>query len=171
MPRCNQKQQPRQISNKRATLMPTTRSRRKKNNEAPVTAQPKQIQQHYSSNKKNKPFICNYYGCKKSFARKYHLKRHKGAHYTVKPFACSLCHKRFTRKDNRDRHMVNSCLKNRRRLCTIYSCMKCHKDFNRKDNRDRHCGNCNQCNDWIYKDPSVPPGKDPSLSPVLDDCF
>ncbi|KAI9294009.1 hypothetical protein K502DRAFT_281648, partial [Neoconidiobolus thromboides FSU 785] len=42
--------------------------------------------------------------CKKSFERKYVLKRHIGSHFNIKTHHCKPCNISFYRKDIYDRH-------------------------------------------------------------------
>lgn len=50
-----------------------------------------------------KVFTCK--ESKKCFTTPSHLKRHMVSHSTDRPFDCSICQRKFSRKDNRDQHV------------------------------------------------------------------
>ena len=51
-----------------------------------------------------KPFVCNWEGCTKKFARSDELARHRRTHTGEKKFECPLCHRRFMRSDHLTKH-------------------------------------------------------------------
>ena len=53
-----------------------------------------------------RPFPCNYPGCKRAFKRFEHLKRHNKMHTGEKPFVCKFpgCGRMFSRSDNLNAH-------------------------------------------------------------------
>ncbi|KAG7443351.1 uncharacterized protein BT62DRAFT_848870, partial [Guyanagaster necrorhizus] len=56
----------------------------------------------------DRPYVCAYGGCGKSFGRGEHLKRHiKGLHICQKPHKCLKkgCLRSFSRQDNLKHHM------------------------------------------------------------------
>ena len=82
-------------------------------------------------------------------------------------YKCVVCKKRFTRKDNLDRHSKGACKRRDHRQYTSvdrlssppmthsseaqYKCMVCMKSFTRKDNLDRHSkGACKRGEDRQY---------------------
>ena len=50
--------------------------------------------------------------CGKKFRQKRDLTRHKFTHTGEKPFSCSYCDKRFSRKDKLNLHVKHQCKKN-----------------------------------------------------------
>jgi uncharacterized Zn-finger protein len=53
----------------------------------------------------DKPFICRYTGCNKSFPRKADLNRHEKIHENYRPFTCPTCNKSFTQKSALKTHI------------------------------------------------------------------
>ncbi|KAI4290771.1 hypothetical protein PAPHI01_0045 [Pancytospora philotis] len=53
-----------------------------------------------------RPFVCEYYGCRRAFKRQEHLKRHVKMHTGERPFKCLFpgCQKSFSRSDNLNSH-------------------------------------------------------------------
>eukprot|EP01028_Stygiella_incarcerata_P003505 TRINITY_DN1705_c0_g1_i1.p1 TRINITY_DN1705_c0_g1~~TRINITY_DN1705_c0_g1_i1.p1 ORF type:complete len:566 (+),score=132.84 TRINITY_DN1705_c0_g1_i1:204-1901(+) len=51
-----------------------------------------------------KPFICDFPGCEKTFARRCDLLTHKRTHTGERPYECTTCGKRFTTCSNLRRH-------------------------------------------------------------------
>ena len=77
---------------------------------------------------------CPYPNCNKTFAknRSYNLKAHLRSHSQLKPFACSVCPRAFSRKHDLERHArVHSGDK-------PYVCEICGKGFPRSDALRRH---------------------------------
>ncbi|KAN0063880.1 hypothetical protein ACQY0O_003486 [Thecaphora frezii] len=77
---------------------------------------------------------CPYPNCNKTFAknRSYNLKAHLRSHSQMKPFACSVCPRAFSRKHDLERHArVHSGDK-------PYICEICGKGFPRSDALRRH---------------------------------
>jgi uncharacterized Zn-finger protein len=50
-------------------------------------------------------FGCPVLRCSRSFGRVEHLRRHQQIHQNIKQHHCSICNKRFTRKDNLQVHV------------------------------------------------------------------
>lgn len=65
-----------------------------------------------------RPFTCNFIGCKKAFKRLEHLKRHKKIHSGEKPFLCTYpgCNKLFSRSDNLSTHYKIHIIKKKRKI-------------------------------------------------------
>ena len=53
----------------------------------------------------DKPFVCTYEGCKWRFSRSDELSRHKRTHTGLRPFKCKTCQKSFVRSDHLSKHM------------------------------------------------------------------
>lgn len=86
---------------------------------------------------------CPYPNCNKSFAknRSYNLKAHLRSHSQLKPFACSVCPRAFSRKHDLERHSrVHSGDK-------PYVCEICGKGFPRSDALRRHWRVEKECGD------------------------
>jgi len=58
------------------------------------------------SNEPERPHMCHFQGCTRSFGRLEHLKRHIRSHTGERPFSCTFagCQKRFSRFDNMLQH-------------------------------------------------------------------
>ncbi|GFR09044.1 hypothetical protein TNCT_212981 [Trichonephila clavata] len=52
-----------------------------------------------------RPFACDHHKCGKTFTRNEELTRHKRIHTGVRPHQCSLCLKRFGRRDHLKKHI------------------------------------------------------------------
>ena len=61
------------------------------------------LQQPDASGLIGTPRVCRY--CGRSFMAKYDLERHERVHSGERPFACSSCGKRFSRKDHLRLHL------------------------------------------------------------------
>ena len=51
-----------------------------------------------------KLFHCPYLGCNKRFTNTSHFRRHERYHKGIKPYACTICHESFFRRDYLNRH-------------------------------------------------------------------
>lgn len=51
-----------------------------------------------------RPFVCDFKSCQKSFTRNEELTRHRRIHSGVRPYPCHWCDKRFGRKDHLRKH-------------------------------------------------------------------
>ncbi|KAF3400004.1 hypothetical protein F1880_008251 [Penicillium rolfsii] len=52
----------------------------------------------------SKPFPCRFAGCKASYQRKEHRRRHEAQHYQNQAFKCTTCGQEFGRRDTLRRH-------------------------------------------------------------------
>ena len=59
---------------------------------------------HLRSHKDEKPFMCPWPECGKSFARQHDCKRHQQLHSETRPHECGGCRKQFARMDALNRH-------------------------------------------------------------------
>lgn len=51
-----------------------------------------------------RPFVCDFKNCQKSFTRNEELTRHRRIHSGIRPYPCRWCDKRFGRKDHLRKH-------------------------------------------------------------------
>ncbi|XP_068448842.1 zinc finger protein OZF-like isoform X2 [Clinocottus analis] len=77
-----------------------------------------------------KPFSCSW--CCKRFSRKGDLNTHMISHTGVKPFSCSVCSKTFLHKRNLNRHMISHT------GVKPFSCSVCSKTFSQKGHMNTH---------------------------------
>ena len=52
-----------------------------------------------------RPYVCTFESCDKSFARSDELKRHICGHTGEKPYSCPVCEQRFVRSDHLAKHI------------------------------------------------------------------
>lgn len=71
--------------------------------------------------------------CSRSFKRKAHLQRHYRLHTGEKPYACNVCHMRFTRSERRNQHIERE-----HKQTNISNCQYCGKGFHSEDERVTH---------------------------------
>merc|ERR1712228_1161596 len=76
-----------------------------------------------------KPYICDYDGCKKRFVQKCQLKDHMRRHLGIKEHKCAYCSKAFVSSHELNRH-TRSHFGER-----PFECKHCKKRFKRKDGR------------------------------------
>ena len=84
-----------------------------------------------------KPFVCKFENCGKSFTAHGHLEDHKITHLKIKHFKCENCDKSFSRKNTLKKHMsIHTGEK-------PYECEypQCYKRFNEKGNMRTHIEN------------------------------
>jgi uncharacterized C2H2 Zn-finger protein len=79
-----------------------------------------------------KPFICNYEGCGRSFKAHGHLNEHLRKHYNVKPNECSICFSRFARTTTLKIHIRTHTGE------SPYICPHCGKSFTERENMEVH---------------------------------
>lgn len=79
---------------------------------------------------REKVYACDL--CGRRFTRKDNLQVHESTHTGAKPYECQVCFKRFTRKGNMLTHMYTHTSERQ------YECQTCLKKFTTKDNLSRH---------------------------------
>ena len=55
---------------------------------------------HLRTHTNQKPYVCHYKGCGKSFTQKGNLKNHIELHFDIKKFVCNHCGNRYSKKYN-----------------------------------------------------------------------
>lgn len=77
-----------------------------------------------------RPFVCEFFGCKRAFKRQEHLKRHIKMHTGERPFKCLFpgCQKSFSRSDNLNSHYKTHNIV-RGRSCKSYNATKTIGDY------------------------------------------
>ena len=93
-----------------------------------------QLKRHKRSHTGEKPFMCTYQGCNKSYTRKEHLTIHMRYHTGEKPYPCNYCGKTFVSNNQRNEH---------ERIHTgqrPYQCRynQCNKRFIQSSHRNTH---------------------------------
>ncbi|PSN31448.1 hypothetical protein C0J52_19050 [Blattella germanica] len=78
----------------------------------------------------NRPFQCKI--CSKSFTRKNDRNRHMIIHTSNRPFQCEICSKSFTQKSYLSIHMITHTAKR------PFQCEICNKSFTQKSNLNTH---------------------------------
>ncbi|XP_049868685.1 zinc finger protein 569-like isoform X6 [Pectinophora gossypiella] len=89
-----------------------------------------QAERHGKRMTQDKPYACT--TCHKTFSRKEHLDNHVRSHTGETPYRCQFCAKTFTRKE----HMVNHVRKHTGE--TPHRCDICKKSFTRKEHFMNH---------------------------------
>ncbi|CAH2980170.1 unnamed protein product [Chilo suppressalis] len=87
-------------------------------------------ERHTKRMTQDKPYACT--TCHKTFSRKEHLDNHVRSHTGETPYRCEFCAKTFTRKE----HMVNHVRKHTGE--TPHRCELCKKSFTRKEHFMNH---------------------------------
>ena len=91
------------------------------------------LDRHITSHSTEKPFPCDYPGCKKRFQHKYYLNQHKRrTHNAVKKYKCDQCGKAFVEKCNLKIHIRKHTGEK------PYQCWVCLRRFSVKTNLDAH---------------------------------
>jgi len=81
----------------------------------------------------DKPFVCAYSGCDRSFARKGDLNRHQQAHSNARSHQCEECEQIFLRKTHLLRHIQSVHRQER-----SFECSTCHLSFAQSGNLAAH---------------------------------
>ncbi|KAI9332795.1 hypothetical protein BDR26DRAFT_868923 [Obelidium mucronatum] len=99
-------------------------------------------QRHGSASFKTKPrpkkYKCEFEGCSKSFARPCTLQVHYNEHNNIRPFECTSCPIKFTRKHDLLRHERTVHSRGKSMSC----CRSCGMAFSRSDALRRHEKSC-----------------------------
>lgn len=97
----------------------------------------RQLNSHLRVHTGSKPFRCEYSNCSKSFARNEELTRHKRIHSGFKPHQCTVCKKRFGRKDHLSKHLKTHLQTSEKK---VYQCSfsGCGHRYTRSDALTRH---------------------------------
>ena len=94
-----------------------------------------ECQLHFSeAHFEDRPFVCTYEGCEKTFKKREKMKRHIDCvHHKLKPHACQLCELAFSRKDKLKRHISNIHFHEK-----PFSCHHCDHRTSRKERMRQH---------------------------------
>ncbi|KAI9209373.1 uncharacterized protein BJ171DRAFT_595122 [Polychytrium aggregatum] len=82
----------------------------------------------------DKPFVCKFEGCGKSYMKSYMLRQHQIIHTSERPFVCTFegCGRSFQSKSSKAHHECTHASER------SFKCPSCHKTFVRKDNLKKH---------------------------------
>ena len=101
-----------------------------------------ELNEHMNIHSGNRPYACDYVGCKARFANHGSLIYHKRTHETIRKYKCPFdnCDKGFNKSEDLKRHIrVHTGEK-------PYECKSCYKKFAAKPNLNSHLKRITACN-------------------------